>query len=177
MNFWTLLAYCFKSMLKSEVGVFNMNQFNLTNNVGEVMNPAANVIQCIVNPSLAAGTYYMAGQVVSLSTATSDTPAVQAAAAAHGIGVIVFNERTNQYSAKNVCGVALDGSIITMQAAAVIARGQVVGYGSTFSDGTAVGVSAMGSGVGIGVALDAATSATDIFRVLIKAGIAYNAAL
>jgi hypothetical protein len=156
---------------------YNMNQFGLTNQVGEVMNPAANVIQATINPNLASGTYYQAGQVVSFAAGVSDIPIVAASAAGYGIGVIVFNERTNQYSANMVCGVALDGSIVTMQAAALIARNQVVAYGSTFTTGSAVGVSAAGSGVGIGIALDTAASATDIIRVLIKAGIAYNAAL
>ena len=156
---------------------YNMNQFGLKDQVGEVMNPGANVIQCVINPSLASGTYYMAGQVVSFATNAGDTPVVKAASAGKGIGVIVFNERTNQYSARMVCGVALDGSIITMSAAAAIARGDVVGYGSTFTTGAAVGVSTMGSGVGIGIALDIAASSTDIVRVLIKSGLAYNAAL
>jgi hypothetical protein len=35
----------------------------------------------------------------------------------------------------------------------------------------------MASGIGIGIALDIAASATDIVRVLIKSGVAYNAAL
>jgi len=156
---------------------YNMNQFGLKDQVGECMNPAANVIQAVINPSLASGTYYLAGQVVSLGAGSGDCPIVQAAAAGKGIGVIVFNERINKYSARMVCGVALDGSIITMQAAAAIARGGVVGYGSTFSDGTAIGISTMSSGVGIGIALDIAASATDIVRVLIKSGMAYNAAL
>ena len=115
--------------------------------------------------------------MVSFGTSTGETPVIQAAAAGYGIGVIVFNERTNQYSAKMVCGVALDGSIITMQVASPVARNQVVAYASTFSDGTAIGVSGAASGVGIGVALDIATTSTDIIRVMIKAGIAYNATL
>ena len=156
---------------------YNMNQFKLKDQVGEVMNPAANVIQAVINPSLASGTYYQAGQVVSFAGTANDTPVVTAASAGKGLGVIVFNERTNQYSARMICGVALDGSIITMSAAAAIARGAVVGYGSTFSDGTAVGISTMASGVGIGIALDIAATSTDIVRVLIKSGLAYNAAL
>ena len=156
---------------------YNMNQFSLKDQVGEVMNPAANVIQAVINPSLASGTYYLAGQVVSFAGNAGDTPVIAAASAGKGIGVIVFNERTNKYSARMVCGVALDGSIITMQAAAAIARGAVVGYGSTFSDGTAIGISTMASGVGLGICLDIAASATDIVRVLIKSGMAYNAAL
>jgi hypothetical protein len=156
---------------------YNMNQFGLKDQVGEVMNPGANVIQAVINPSLASGTYYMAGQVVSFATNAGDCVVVKAAAALKGIGVIVFNERTNQYSARMVCGVALDGCIITMQAAAAIARGDVVAYGSTFTTGTAVGISTAGSGVGIGIALDIAASSTDIVRVLIKSGLAYNAAL
>jgi hypothetical protein len=156
---------------------YQMNQFKLKDQLGEVMNPGANVIQAVINPSLASGTYYQAGQVVSFGASVNDTPTVVAAAAGKGLGVIVFNERTNQYSANMVCGIALDGSIITMQAAAAIARGAVVGYGSTFTDGTAVGISTMASGIGIGIALDIAASATDIVRVLIKSGVAYNAAL
>jgi predicted RecA/RadA family phage recombinase len=156
---------------------YNMNQFKMKDQIGEVMNPAANVIQAVISTSLAAGTYVQAGQVVSFDTTAGDMPAVKPAAAGKGIGVIVFNERTNQYAQNMVCGIALDGSIITMSAAAAIARGAVVGYGSTFSDGSAIGVSTMGSGVGIGVALDIAATSTDIVRVLIKSGMAYNAAL
>lgn len=165
----------FIKMLRSEAGVFSMNQFKLTNQVGDVMNTGANVIQAIINPSLAAGTYYMAGQVVSLGTDTNDTPTVLAATAGRGIGVIVFNERINQYSANMPCGVALDGTIINMLSSVQVARGQVVGWGSTFSSGTAIGIGPIASGSGIGIALDnCSATGTDIFRVLIKSGMGYN---
>ena len=143
---------------------FNLNQFKLTNNVGEVMNPAANVIQAQVLPTLATASYYVAGAVVAFGTASGDTPIVRAISTGCGIGVIVFNAKKNTYYANDIVGLALDGTIITMQAASAIMRGDVVAYGST-------GVGTITSGYGIGIALDIATYSTDIIRVMIKAGV------
>ena len=142
------------------------------------MNTGANVIQAQVLPTLATASYYSAGLVVSFCTATGDMPMVQSVSvgSTNGIGIIVSNEKTNKYYANNIVGVALDGTIISVSAGAPIMRNQVVGYGSTTAAGLPQ-VTAMGSGNGIGIAIDIAAAAGDIIRVMVKAGIAYNAGL
>jgi hypothetical protein len=155
---------------------FNLNQFKLTNLQGLVMNPAANVIQAVVLPTLATTTYYSAGLVVSFgSVATNACPVVQqAVSGTGGIGIIVFNAKRDTFYANEIVGVALDGTIINCVAGAPISRQQVVAYGSTASN--IPNVTGCSSGIGVGIALDVAAAAGDIIRVLVKSGIAYNAA-
>jgi hypothetical protein len=143
----------------------NLNQFKLSSNIGEVMNPAANTIQAQVLSSLAAASYYYAGDVVAFGTGSGDMPMVRKVSTGCGVGVILFNAKKAKYSANDIVSVALDGTIVTMQASSLIMRGDIVGWGST-------GVSTVASGNGIGIALDIAATATDIIRVEIKAGIA-----
>ena len=147
---------------------FNLNQFKLTNRVGEVMNPAANVIQAMVLPSLAAALYYSAGQAVSWGTNSGDVPVVRNVySGAVGCGVIVYNMKSDKYAAKAIVGVALDGSTINVSAASAITRGDVVGWGSTGFSTVAAGITAYG----LAIALDNASTNGDIIRVLIKAGV------
>ena len=155
---------------------FNLTQFKLTNIQGLCMNPAANVIQCVVLPSLATTSYYSAGLVVSFgSTTVSGAPVIQAATSGTGgMGIIVFNAKTDKFYANDVVGVALDGTIINVVAGAPILRGQVVAYGSTTTN--IPNVTGCSSGIGIGIALDIASAANDIIRVLVKSGVSYNAA-
>ncbi len=145
---------------------FNLNQFKLTNNVGEVMNPAANVIQATVLSSLSASSYYIAGQVVAFGTGTNDMPTVRLVTTGCGIGVIVFNAKKDKYYANDICGIALNGTIITMLAASAIMRGDTVAHGTT-----AGYINTITTGNGIGKALDIAVAANDIIRVLIMAGV------
>ena len=145
----------------------NLNQFKITNRAGLVMNPAANVIQCQVLPTLATTSYLSAGQVVAFGTDSGSTPIVRAVANAGGcgIGIIVYNMKTDKYYARYICGVALDGSIITCNADVAMTRGNIVGWGSG-------GVRPIANtSFGIGITLDNATAANDIVRVLIQTGI------
>ena len=152
---------------------FNLNQFKLSNIAGLVMNPAANVIQAQVLSTLGTASYYVAGQVVAFGTASGDIPTVRAVTTGCGIGIITFNAKRDKYYGNMVCGVALDGSIITCVAGAAIMRGQTVAYGSVTSNVAYVTGLAQGAGIktqGIGIALDIAAAADDIIRVLIKSG-------
>jgi hypothetical protein len=151
----------------------NLNQFKLTNRAGVVMNPAANVIQCQILPSLATTSYYSAGQVVAFGTDSGSTPIVRAVASTGcGIGIIVYNMKTDKYYARYICGVALEGSIITCNADAAMTRGNIVAWGSG-------GVRAIGAtnAFGIGITIDNASAANDIVRVLIKPGVTGTAGL
>jgi hypothetical protein len=151
---------------------FNMSQFKLTNIAGVVMNPAANVIQAQVLSTYGTATYVSAGQVVAFGTATGDIPTVRAVNTGFGVGIIVANAKRDKFYGNMVVGVAIDGSVITCNAGAAIMRGDVVGYGSTTNN--LPNVTTMGSGNGIGIALDIASAAGDIIRVLVRPGVAYN---
>jgi len=151
----------------------NMNQFKLSNLAGEVMNPAANVIQAQILSTIGTASYYTAGQVVAFGTASGDIPTVRAVTTGCGVGIITYNPKREKYYGNMICSVALDGTIITCVAGAAIMRGDVVGYGSTATNipnVTTIAHTAGSTGRGIGIALDIATAANDIIRVLIKAG-------
>jgi hypothetical protein len=153
---------------------FNLNQFKLSNIAGLVMNPAANVIQAQVLSTLGTASYYVAGQVVAFGTASGDIPTVRAVTTGCGMGIITFNAKRDKYYGNMVCGVALDGSIITCVAGAPIMRGQPVAYGSVTSNVayvTGLSIVPNAATFGIGIALDIASAADDIIRVLIKAGV------
>jgi hypothetical protein len=140
----------------------NMNQFKLGNVLGKTMNPAANVIQAQLY--LASGTAN-AGDVVCFGSTSSEMPVVRKVNTGCGIGVIVFNARTNAYTSGMIIGVALAGTIVTVQATSAITRGDVVGWGST-------GVGTLGAAkYGLGIAIDNATYGTEIIRVLLQPGV------
>jgi len=143
---------------------FNLNQFKLGQNIGELMNPGANVIQAQVLPSLSTASYYSAGDVVTFgSTTTGDLPQVKKISTGCGMGVIVFNMKKDKFYANEIVGVALDGSIISMWAATAISRGDVVSYGTS-------GLGTITSGYGLGIALDTC-STQGLCRILIKCAV------
>jgi hypothetical protein len=153
---------------------FNLNQFKLSNIVGLVMNPAANVIQAQVLSTLGTASYYVAGQVVAFGTASGDMPTVRAVTTGCGIGILAFNAKKDKYYGNSMCTVALDGTIISCAAGAAIMRGQPVAYGSVTADVayvTGLAITPNAASYGIGIALDIAAAAGDIIRVLIKAGV------
>lgn len=150
----------------------NLNMFKMSNQVGVVMNPAANVIQAVVLPTLATTSYYSAGLVVSYGTDSGDMPVIRQVSSGCGIGIIVFNAKTDTFYRNQIVGVALDGSIITCAAGTGITRNDIVGYGSVTSNQPTIQTIASGSGIGI--ALDSAAALGDIIRVQIKAGARFS---
>ncbi len=143
---------------------FQLNQFKLTNQVGEVMNPAANVIAIRL-----ASTYTpaaKAGDVVKFNaTEDGDLPVVQPAISGDaGQGVILFNAKKATYAALDVTEIALEGTIVTMAAAGTLPRRQLVSWNSLtgYVQATATNQNY------IGYTLDEATNAGDIVRILIR---------
>ena len=149
---------------------FNLNQFKLSNIEGMTMNPEPNVISAQVLPTLAAASYYQAGQVVAFGTNAGDMPIIRAINTGCGIGVIAFNAKKSKYYANDICSVALDGTIITVKAASAITRNDVLAYGST-------GMGTITTGNGIGIALDNASASGDIVRMMVKAHVCGSANL
>jgi len=152
---------------------FNLNQFKMTNLVGVVENPGANVIQCQVLPTMATTSYFSAGQVVNFGSGVAEMQIVQAATSGTGgIGIIAFTAKKDTFYANDIVSVAMDGSIINVVAGGPIARMQTVAFGS-IAYGIPNVTGAVGA-TGVGIALDIASAAGDIIRVMVKAGVALN---
>lgn len=143
---------------------FQLNQFKLTNQIGEVMNPAVNVIAIRLS-STYSGTA-KAGDVVKFNaTEDGDLPVVNAAVSGDaGQGVILFNAKKATYAALDVTEIALDGSIVTMAAATALPRRQLVSWNSVsgYVQATATNQNY------IGITIDEAAATGDIVRVLIR---------
>lgn len=143
---------------------FQLNQFKLSNQVGEVMNPAANVIAVRLSATFS-GTA-KAGDVMKLNAAEDgDLPVVNAAVSGDaGQGVILFNAKKATYAALDVTEMAMDGTIVTMAAATNLNRRQLVSWNSLtgYVQATATNQNY------IGYTLDEAAVTGDIVRVLIR---------
>lgn len=141
-----------------------LNQFKLTNQIGEPMNPATNVIAVRLSSTYTpAG---KAGDVVKFNpTEDGDLPVVNPAISGDaGQGVILFNAKKATYAALDVTEIALQGTIVTMAAAGALSRRQLVSWNSVsgYIQATATNQNY------IGITLDEASAAGDIVRVLIN---------
>ena len=142
----------------------SLNQFKLTNQIGEVMNPANNVIAVRLSSTYTpAG---KAGDVVKLNpTEDGDLPVVNPAISGDaGFGVILFNAKKATYAALDVTEIAIDGSIVVMAAATALNRRQLVSWDSVrgYVQATANTLNF------IGYTLDEASTTGDLVRVLIR---------
>lgn len=140
---------------------FQLNQFKLTNSVGEVMNVNPSTIAVRFSSSLV-GTV-KAGDVVKFSaTEVGDLPVVvQAVSGDSGDGVVLFNAKKATYAANDVTEIAMDGSMVTMTAGTAINRRVLVAWNS-------VSLSLQStSGNYLGYTLDIATTTGDIVRVFV----------
>ncbi len=143
---------------------FQMNQFRLTNQAGEVMNPAANVIAVRMSSTYTpAG---KAGDVVKLNPSEDgDLPVVNPAISGDaGFGVILFNAKKATYAALDVTEIAIVGTIVTMVAATNLNRRQLVSWNSLsgYVQATATTQNY------IGYTIDEASATGDIVRVVIQ---------
>lgn len=143
---------------------FQLNQFKLTNQIGEVMNPAANVIAVRLSSTYTPAA--QAGDVVKFNaTEDGDTPVVNPAISGDaGQAVILFNAKKATYAALDVTEAALTGTIVTMAAAAALNRRQLVSWDSVRR---AVQATATNQNY-IGYTLDEAAVTGDLVRVFIQ---------
>lgn len=143
---------------------FQMNQFRITDQVGETMSANPNVIA--VRLSSTYTPVGKAGDVVKFNaTEDGQLPVVNPAASGDaGQGVILFNAKKATYAALDVTEIAIDGSIVTMAAATNINRRQLVSWDSVrgYIQATATNQNY------IGYTLDEAAATGDIVRVLIR---------
>lgn len=141
---------------------FQMNQFKMTDQIGEAMNVNPNTISARVSTNQS-GTL-KAGDVVKLTTTEAgDLPVIQNAVSGDsGYGVVLFNAKQATYAAGDVVEIALAGSIVTMQVSTGYNRGQLVSWNSVS------GKLQSTTGNYIGFALDVTSTAGDISRVFIQ---------
>lgn len=142
--------------------VFNMNQFGLTFQPGEKMNPNGQAISVRISANESAT--LVPGDVVEFTpTEAGDLPVVDKAESGDsGCGVILFNAKQGTFVANDVCEIAMLGSIVTMAAATNLNRGINVGYNSVS------GYIQSTSGNYIGQTIDIASATGDIVRVLVS---------
>jgi hypothetical protein len=146
----------------------NSNQFLQTpvlGQVSEVVNPS--IISVKINPSSAA-TKIQAGQAVKIIDGTANeilADVVASATADKVFGVIVYNPKKNTYVKGDTVEIAMEGSVLFMETSAAVARGATV---ATDWTGPTVAVDAVASHQQTGLALDKATAANQLIRVLVK---------
>lgn len=141
---------------------FQLNQFKLTDNVGEVMNVNPSTISVRMSKDMV-GTV-KAGDVVKLvASEVGDLPVVtKAVSGDSGLGVVLFNAKKPTYAAYDVTEIALASSIITMTAGTALNRAQLVSWNSVSLSLQAT------SGNYIGFLLDVASATGDIVRVFVQ---------
>ncbi len=138
---------------------FNLNQFALTNQPGEVMNVNPSTIAVRISKDQV-GTL-IAGDVLKWhATEVGDLPVMQKAVSGDsGRAVILFNPKKGTYAANDVVEVGISGTIVTMAAATNLNRGINVAYNSVSGQIQST------SGNYIGWTLDIASVTGDIVRV------------
>jgi len=123
----------------------------------------ANTLPVMIDPAQV-GTLY-AGDFVKLVNATGKNILVQKAAATDSpFGVIIFTPKKQSYVAGDAVEVACDMSVVFLESAGVIARGANVEYTPTGTLVTSTG----GVNPICGIALDNATAANQLIRVLVR---------
>lgn len=148
----------------------NMNQFAMGSVKGQCAAvPAANVISAQLTTA-SVGTP-KAGAAVKLIAGQANTILVEVAAATDDIfGFIVWNPKKNTYAAGDSFEVALPGTVMTMESSSAFNRGQSL---EIVASGEKVKAYA-GTNTPCGVALDTASGAGQLVRVLIRVESEYS---
>ena len=143
---------------------FQLNQFRITNQVGEVMNP--NVATLAFRLSSTYSVAAKAGDVVKFApTEVGDLPVVTPVLEGDsGIAVLLFNAKKATYAALDVTEFGASGSIVTMAAATALNRGQLVSFNQLSKQVQATA----STNNYIGYTLDIASVTGDIVRVHIS---------
>ena len=142
---------------------FQMDQFKLSDQAGNRMNPNGQAIEVKISKDLSSATPFEAGYAAKFhATEVGDLPVITPIAAGEsGHGVVLFNmQKSKRYAGERVT-FAMEGSIVGMVASTAIQRGVDVAYNPTTN------TVATTSGPRIGRTIDIATANGDIVRVLI----------
>lgn len=143
-----------------------VNQFRPSTEKG-ILDLAANtnIIKCHVDPS-SASTTISGATPVKLISGTGDRSIivdVLAALTDEVFGFVIYNAVDNNPQANDKVNVAIDNSIMYMEAGAAIDRGATVEVAASNKI-----ITSAGTNTKIGIALDAALADGDLVRVLIK---------
>lgn len=141
---------------------FQLNQFKLTNMVGELMNPGANTLAVRLISTLS-GTV-KAGDVLKLAaTEAGDAPVMDKAVSGDsGHAVVLFQAKKATFAANEMIEVTFAGGIVSMAANGTINRGSLVSWNSVS------GLLQSTTTNYIGYALDVASASGDIIRVFVQ---------
>lgn len=141
---------------------FQLNQFKLTNQIGETMNVNPSTLSIRLVSTLS-GTV-KAGDALKFSASEAgDLPVMDKAASAdQAYAVVLFNAKKATYAANDVVEVALAGSIVTMEASTAINRGSLVSWNSVSGKIQSTTTNYLG------YTLDIASASGDIVRVFIQ---------
>lgn len=141
-----------------------LNQFAMATLKGVLsMIFSPNTISVTVDPTSTAT--LVPGSFVKLTTTTGKAILVDVAAATDvAIGVVVANQKKISFTANDSVSIAIDGSVITLEASAAINRGVSLEY---VASGAKVKTNA-GANPVCGIALDPAAGNGSLFRALVR---------
>ena len=142
---------------------FQMDQFKLTDQPGNRMNPNGQAIEVKISKDLSSATPFEAGYAAKFhATEVGDLPVITPLSLGDaGNGVILFNmQKSKRYAGERVT-FAMEGSIVGMVASTAIQRGADVYYNPTTNTVSTT------TGSRIGKTIDIASANGDIVRVLI----------
>jgi hypothetical protein len=142
-----------------------LNQFKPSAMPGDSVKGAnLNKVSARINPA-STSTALFAGQAVKLVTGASPEILVDAIGEGDAVfGVILYNVKKNTYSAADVVEIALDQSVVWLEASAAITRGTAVA-----TDPASGTVAAASAGASVtGIALSESTAAAQVVAVYVK---------
>lgn len=152
---------------------FNMNQFAMTGLKGKIAAGPGNTlsVQVYAGSAATAAAPIVPGDFVKLVDVAANTIIVDRAAVTDAIiGVVLVSPKKDGFIPLDNMEIAINGSIVNLESADAIARGADVEY--TVS-GAKVSTSA-GTNTIVGVALDKASGANKLIRVLLKGSFAFS---
>lgn len=143
---------------------FQLNQFRITNQIGEVMDPNGCTLAFRLSSTYTPAA--KAGDVVKFApTEVGDLPVVAVPGQGDpNMAVVLFNAKKATYAALDVTEFGVSSSIITMAAAGALNRGQLVSWDPTRGQIQATA----NTNNYLGYTLDIAVNAGDIVRVHIS---------
>lgn len=141
---------------------FQLNQFKMSDQVGQLMNPNANTISVRLSKDMV-GTVKAGDVLKFIATETGDCPVMGKAASADIVdAVVIFQAKKATFAANDIIEVAMLGSIISMVAGAAINRGVAVSWNSVSGKLQSTTTNHLGK------LLDISTADGDIVRVQIQ---------
>lgn len=141
---------------------FSLNQFGLTDQIGETMNVNPSTISVKLSKDMV-GTVKAGDALKWVAAEVGDLPIMtNAVSADQTYAVVLFNAKKATYAAKDVVEVALAGSIVTMAANGAISRGALVSWNSVAAQAQSTTTNYLG------YSLDIASTAGDIISVFVQ---------